>query len=127
MAFNWQTFRTRSLTAAVFVVVMLTGLLWNQWSFFVLFSIVHFGAWFEYQKLVEKFNPSYKKITAPHRYGIITGGWCLMLFFTNYYPLNEIGLWAGILFMVTLPFIMWMDSKIVFLRNIVYSLSGLLY
>ena len=133
MAFNWQTFRTRSLTAAVFVVVMLTGLLWNQWSFFVLFSIVHFGAWSEYQKLVERFNPGYKKITALHRFGIMAGGWCLMLFLTNYnlvlfgYPLSEIGLWAGILFMVVLPLIMWMDSKIVFLRNIAYSLFGLLY
>src|SRR5689334_7656050 len=104
MAFNWQTFRTRSLTAAVFVMVMLTGLLWNQWSFFVLFSIVHFGAWIEYQKLVEKFNPEYKKITPLHKWGIMAGGWCLMLYFTNSnlllfgFPLTEPGLWAGILF-----------------------------
>ena len=33
---------------------MLTGLLWNQWSFLVLFSIIHFGCWWEYFKLVEK-------------------------------------------------------------------------
>ncbi len=38
-----KAIRTRINTAAVFVVVMLTGLLWNHWSFFVLFSIVHFG------------------------------------------------------------------------------------
>ena len=29
MAFNWQTFRTRTLTALIFVAVMLAGLLWN--------------------------------------------------------------------------------------------------
>ena len=52
MAFNFQTFKTRALTAVVFVIIMLTGLLWNQWSFLVLFSIVHFGCWIEYQKLV---------------------------------------------------------------------------
>src|SRR4030095_4350517 len=63
----------------------------------------------------------------------LLGGWCLMLFFTNYslllfeLPLSEIGLWSGIIFMVLLPLIMWMDSKIVFLRNIAYSLFGLLY
>ena len=84
MAFNWQTFRTRALTSIVFVVVMLIGLLWNQWSFFILFSIVHFGAWAEYQKLVSKFNPQYHKISVVHRYGIMLGGWCLLLFFTNY-------------------------------------------
>ena len=56
MAFNWQTFRTRTLTAIIFAAVMLVGLLWNFWSFFILFSIIHFGCWWEYLKLVEKIN-----------------------------------------------------------------------
>jgi phosphatidate cytidylyltransferase len=56
MAFNAQTFRTRALTAIVFVVVMLAGLLWNYWSFLILFSVIHFGCWWEYLKLVEKIN-----------------------------------------------------------------------
>src|SRR5215467_10165633 len=54
MAFNWQTFKTRTLTAAIFVVVMLAGLLINQWTFFILFSVIHFGCWWEYLKLDEK-------------------------------------------------------------------------
>ena len=54
MALNIQTFKTRALTALLFVVVMLTGLLWNFWSFLILFTVIHFGCWFEYQKLVEK-------------------------------------------------------------------------
>ena len=54
MAFNWPTFRTRALTAIIFVAVMLAGLLWNQWSFLVLFSIIHFGCWWEYLRLMEK-------------------------------------------------------------------------
>lgn len=54
MAFHWATFRTRALTAIVFAAVMLTGLLWNQWSFFFLFSLIHFGCWWEYLSLVEK-------------------------------------------------------------------------
>ena len=56
MAMNMQTLKTRSLTAAVFVVVMLAGLLWNFWSFLILFSIVHFGCWYEFLKLVKKIN-----------------------------------------------------------------------
>lgn len=133
MAFNWQTFRTRSLTAVVFVVVMLAGLLWSQWSFFVLFSIVHFGAWVEYQKLVTQFNPQYNKISWLHRYAIMLGGWSLLLFFTNYnlalgsLALTDIGFWAGIAFLILLPIIMFIDSRIVFLGNIVYSIVGILY
>src|SRR6187551_2389302 len=83
MAFNWQTFKTRALTAIVFVVIMLIGLLWNSWSFFILFSIVHFGAWVEYQKLVSAFNPGYQQISPLHRYGAMIAGFCLMLFFSN--------------------------------------------
>src|SRR4051812_2494139 len=133
MAFNWQTFKTRSLTAVVFVVVMLAGLLWNRWSFFLLFSIVQFGAWIEYQKLVRSFNPDYKKIIAFHRYGIIFGGWCLLLFFTNSelhigtISLTEAGFWLGVIFMIFLPLIMFLESKAIFLKNIGYSIFGVLY
>jgi len=54
MAFNWKTFQTRTLTAIIFAAVMLTGLLWNQWSFLILFSIIHFGCWWEFIKLIRK-------------------------------------------------------------------------
>ena len=133
MAFNWQTFKTRSLTAAVFVVVMLVGLLWNKWSFFILFSIVHFGAWTEYQKLVARFNPDYKKISPFHQYAVMTGGWCIMLYFTHNdlvlsgVSLSNVGFWLGILYMVLLPVIMFLESKHIFIRNIFYSIFGLFY
>ena len=54
MAFNFQTFKTRALTALLFVAVMLTGLLWNFWSFLILFTVIHFGCWFEFVKLMKK-------------------------------------------------------------------------
>src|SRR5215213_7405986 len=133
MAFNWQTFKTRSLTAVVFVVVMLSGLVYNRWSFFILFSIVHFGAWIEYQQLVTKFNLDYRYIIPAHRYGMMLAGWCLMLFFTNDalqlgdIILTPVGFWAGVVFMVLLPVIMFIESKHIFLKNIFYSLFGLLY
>jgi phosphatidate cytidylyltransferase len=56
MAFNWKTFRTRTLTAILFAAVMLAGLLWNQWSFLVLFFIIHFGCWWEFVKLMKKIH-----------------------------------------------------------------------
>lgn len=54
MAFNLQTFKTRTLTAILFAAVMLGGLLWNLWSFLVLFTVIHFGCWYEFVKLMKK-------------------------------------------------------------------------
>jgi len=133
MAFNWQTFKTRALTAIVFVVIMMGGLLYNRWSFFLLFTVVHFGGWLEYQKLVTKFNPEYDRIIPVHRYGIMIAGWCLMLFFSNDtlavgpVILSQVGFWLGIAFMILLPLIMMLESKQVFLKNIFYSIFGILY
>jgi len=81
MAFNWSTFKTRSLTALVFAAVMLTGLLWNHWSFFVLFSIIHFGCWWEYFKLTEKIHR-----TSFHIYtklGMMLAGYGIMLWLSG--------------------------------------------
>src|SRR6478735_602927 len=83
MAFNLQTFKTRALTAIIFVLVMLAGLLLNRWSFFTLFSVVHFGCWIEYQKLVGLIDKDYKEISPVHRYGIMLIGWGAMLWVTD--------------------------------------------
>ena len=65
MAINLQIFKTRALTAIVFAVIMDAGLLWNQWSFLFLFTIIHFGCWYEYIKLMKKINPLNFKIYIP--------------------------------------------------------------
>ncbi len=54
MTFNLQTFKTRTLTAVLFAAVMLVGLLWNFWSFLILFTVIHFGCWYEFVKLMKK-------------------------------------------------------------------------
>jgi phosphatidate cytidylyltransferase len=54
MAINLATLKTRSLTALIFVAVMLSGLLWNEWSFLTLFTLVHFGCWIEFNKILKK-------------------------------------------------------------------------
>jgi phosphatidate cytidylyltransferase len=84
MAFNWQTFRTRALTAILFVIVMLAGLLWNEWSFLILFSIIHFGCWWEYFKIIEKIH---SVIFHPYvKLGLMVMGYAIMLWFcgSNY-------------------------------------------
>ena len=133
MAFNVQTFKTRALTAVIFVAVMMAGLLWNKWSFFVLFSIVHFGAWTEYQKLVTKFNPEYAVISSLHRYGVMLAGWCLLLYFSNNelfignVRFTEIGFWGGAASLILLPAFVLLEKRGSFIKNLGYSLFGLLY
>jgi len=133
MAFNWQTFKTRALTAVVFVVVMLAGLLWNHWSFFILFSIIHFGCWTEYQKLVGLIDPGYKEITPFHKYGVMLAGWCSMLWFSGDdlaigdLRLHEMGWWIGLVLVFLLPITELLFSKNIRLKNIAHSVFGLIY
>ena len=57
MAFNIAIFKTRALTATLFVIIMLAGLLWNKWSFILLFTVIHFGCWYEFTRLIKKIKP----------------------------------------------------------------------
>jgi phosphatidate cytidylyltransferase len=133
MALNIQTFKTRSLTAAIFVIVMLAGLLVNQWSFFILFSVIHFGCWIEYQKLVALIDPGYKEITPFHKYGVVLAGWCIMLYCTNDsfqffgIRLPAIGWWLGIIFVFVMPIVEILFARQLELKNIAHSAFGLVY
>lgn len=83
MALNKETFRTRTLTAIVFVIVMMAGLLWNNWSFLILFSIIHFGCWWEYLLLTEKiYNTNFHPYS---KLGWMLIGYGLMLRFADHY------------------------------------------
>jgi phosphatidate cytidylyltransferase len=133
MPLNLSTFKTRSLTATIFVVIMLVGLLTGPWSFFILFSIIHFGCWSEYQKLIGKIDPVYSTITPFHKYGVQLAGWCMMLYNTSDafhiggLSLHSIGWWLGLLFVFVLPIIELLFASSIQLKNIGYSALGLLY
>jgi len=131
MAFNIQTFRTRALTAIVFVAIMLAGLLWNQWSFLVLFSIIHFGCWWEYLKLTEKIHS-----TSFHAYtkiGLMVMGYGIMLWFcSSAYHISGYGLKENISLPVSVAGFALLLTGI-FQKNPInvkafgYALVGLLY
>lgn len=133
MALNKETFRTRALTAVIFVLIMAVGLLWNRWSFLVLFSIVQFGCWIEYQKLVSLFNPDYKTSSPIHRWGVMLAGWCLLLYFTNNtlrlggVHLSDVGLWLGSVLAFLIPVAELFQRKPFLVKNLGYSLCGILY
>lgn len=131
MAFNLQTFKTRTLTAVVFGAVMLTGLLWNQWSFLVLFSIIHFGCWWEYFNLLEKIHKTvYHRHT---RLGFMLTGFALMIWFCgNEFVLNGYSLKNNFSFPVSVAgFVMLgmgiFQTKIISLKSFAYAALGLVY
>src|SRR5689334_2190299 len=111
---------------------MLTGLLWNHWSFFILFSVIHFGCWVEYQKLVGLIDPGYRAITGFHKYGLMIGGWSVMLNFTNNaysllgFHLHSFGWWPVFIFFVLIVLEL-LFAKQKFPKNIGHSIFGLLY
>lgn len=133
MAFNIETFKTRALTSVVFVALMLAGLFINHWTFFLLFSVIHFGCWFEYEKLVELIDANYKEITPFHKYGVMLAGWSFMLWNTSDaymlagFRLHEIGWFLLLILAVVLPVTEVLLSKHLNVKNIAHSFFGLLY
>ena len=133
MAFNFKTFKTRALTAIIFVVVMLAGLLYNQWSFFALFTIIHFGCWIEYQKLVALIDPEYKTISSFHRNTIMLLGWSFMLYMTSdthkigNISLHGIGWFGMMLFTIVFCLNEILLKKDLNVKLIAHSVFGLIY
>jgi phosphatidate cytidylyltransferase len=135
MAIHAVNFRIRALTSLFFVAVMLFGLLWNIWSFFILFSIIHFGCWYEYQKLLAKIDSAYAEISSFQKYGVMIAGWCIMMYCAR--PgfagdvgnagLHNAGLYGGLLFLFILPVAEILYTRKTYLRNMGYSMLGLIY
>jgi phosphatidate cytidylyltransferase len=136
MAFNWQTFKTRTLTAAIFVVVMLAGLLINRWTFFILFSVIHFGCWWEYLKLIEKIYKT--KINTAIKFILMDAGYVLfwVIGYWNHSTLDfEIAIhsstislkWILLVFISMCIAIFLVQSKKVQTNAKWFSIAGLIY
>lgn len=133
MALQQSSFRTRSITAVFFVVAMLGGILISPWTFLLLFTVIHFGCWKEYQRLLAAIEPGYATAPLFHRYGVQLAGWCLVLYFTGDYfrfgafALHQAGWWLGLTLAFLLPVSELLFANQVSLRNIGYSALGLVY
>jgi phosphatidate cytidylyltransferase len=133
MALNRETFQKRTITAIIFAVVMIAGLLYNNWSFFLLFSIVHFGAWLEYRKLVIRIDEGYKQVPGFIFFLIMLAGWCIILYFSGNelvlagIHLSKAAFWSGLILAVALPFLLFFTDKNSFLKNSAHSLMGWIY
>ena len=132
MALNFSVFRVRALSAIVFVIVMLGGLIWNNWSFFLLFVAIQAGCLFEYQKLLSFIFPSYKNISAIHKWGLLVLGVVLMMTLApNSLGINGVSVkFVGsriVPFIVGIMIIGDIISKKVNLQNWAISFFGLVY
>ena len=65
MSLNLTTLRTRVITAIFFVAIMLGGIMWNKWSFQLLFLVIQVGCIFELTKLAPMIDPDFTKLPLP--------------------------------------------------------------
>lgn len=131
MALNVATFKTRALTAVIFVLVMLAGLLINNWTLLALFIIVHFGCWYEFQKLAGAIDPKYKEVNSNAKMSGSLAGLGFMLWHTQLMdigslPMRRFGFWIMVLGIVysTISTLIEPDYKKGLLK---YTLLGWLY
>jgi len=132
MALNFSVFKVRALSAIVFAAIMIGGLVWNNWSFFVLFTTIAIGCLIEYQKLLALIYPSYKNISLIHKWGLPILGFVIMMTLAN----NTLGIKGISIKFVgsrTVPFILGamllsdIFSKKINLTNWAISFFGLVY
>jgi phosphatidate cytidylyltransferase len=134
MALKLPVFKTRALSAVIFVAIMLTGLLYNQWTFLALFSVIHFGCWWEFNRLIEKIDNSYKNVPAFIKFSMMLFGYSYILYMCSpqvfpflKWSIHEIGYYlllgfGGILLLSFLFFF-----KKFSLQSLLSLLAGFLY
>ncbi|HTM65131.1 MAG TPA: hypothetical protein VL093_02345, partial [Flavipsychrobacter sp.] len=57
MALHWPTFFTRLGSAIVFSIIMMAGLLWNEWAFLILTALIQTLCLREYFRLLGRIFP----------------------------------------------------------------------
>lgn len=127
MALNLKTLATRTITAAVFVAVLLSCIYFNFISFAALFFVVALWGLYEFYQLAEKLGAKpYKTI------GLISGA---ALFSFAIFSNSNLALFfpSEYVLVISLPLIFFIfiaalfDTKPNTVLNIAYTLSGIVY
>lgn len=132
MALNVAVFKTRTISAIVFAIVMIAGLMLNEWSFFILFTIIQLGCLNEYIKLMGLIYPAYHTLAPTHRWGLLLVGIVMMMVLSpntlsiNGYSIKYIGSQILPVLLVTM-----IAGELYFkkynLQNVAISFFGLIY
>ncbi len=99
MGLDKKKFATRSTSAVLFVAVMLGAIIYNSWSFFILFGLVQFVALREYTSLLEKIYKT--SFTGRDKFSLTIAGICLYVFLALL-PLKDCAFSYGIFQLPTL-------------------------
>lgn len=132
MALNLSVFKTRTISAIVFVIIMMAGLVINQWSFFILFTVIQLGCLNEYIQLMGKIYPEYAGLAPTHRWGLLVVGTVMMMVLApNVLGINGISIkYIGSKILPLLLVIM-VAGELYFkksnLQNVAISFFGLIY
>ena len=132
MALNVSVFKTRTISAIVFAIIMIAGLVINQWSFFILFTIIQLGCLNEYIKLMGLIYPEYSSLAPTHRWGLLLVGVVMMMVLApnslgvNGYSIKYIGskILPVILVLMVAGELYYKKSN---LQNVAISFFGLIY
>lgn len=132
MALNLSVFKTRTISAIVFALIMIAGLVINQWSFFILFTVIQLGCLNEYIQLMGKIYPEYAGLAPTHRWGLLVVGTVMMMVLApNVLGINGISIkYIGSKILPVLLVIM-VAGELYFkksnLQNVAISFFGLIY
>lgn len=127
MALNLKTLATRSLTAVVFVAVLLSCIFYNYLSFAALFFVVSVWGLFEFYRLAEKLGAKPYKII-----GLTTGAFlfCLAALANVSSEISWLSLSLFPVFLVllfTIFIIALFDKQPNTFLNITYTITGIIY
>jgi phosphatidate cytidylyltransferase len=132
MGLNVSVLKTRTISAIVFAIIMIAGLVINQWSFFILFTVIQLGCLNEYIKLMGLIYPDYKSLAPTHRWGLLLVGIVMMMVLApnslgvNGYSIKYIGskILPVLLVIMVAGELYFKKSN---LQNVAISFFGLIY
>ncbi len=134
MALHWPTFFTRLGSAVVFCVVMMTGLLWTEWAFFGLATLIQVLCLKEYFRMMKLIYPEPRQPSWVHLAVQLAGFGLLSLLALGLYepvilPEGSFSLsyWPALLFVPVLLLMAGTLSKHFSFGGALYALGGLLY
>lgn len=129
-----NTFYTRTLTALVFAVVMLVGILWSPLTFCLLFMIIAVIGLLEFFKLIKNIRPEYASVPVYQQViaGLLLPAGFLIAsgrhFSVNGQPASFFGLQLGLFLIMLSIFLASLGGRpAVRLKNMGYNLAGALY
>lgn len=140
MALNFKTLLTRTLTAAVFVAVLLSCICWNYYSFAALFLVVSIWGLHEFYNISEKLGAKpfrtlgYISAIVIYFSGILSNN-DLVFAVTSLCPVFSLEVFAYKLsfFVLCIVFVFTFLIKALFSKepnpilNVVYSIAGIVY